>query len=291
VNNSSIYSSPEAKSEILDLYKNKLNSLDISYISKVVKTNFGETNVVIVGDQSKRPFVVVHGSNGNAAVGIEPLIPFSSDHCLYAIDVIGQPNLSSEQRPSMKDDSYAIWLDNVLEELNLRDVLIYGMSFGGFIINKTLVHRSDRISRAILHVPAGVVNGNPFIGIFKVLIPMKRYIKTKDKKYLMSFLDMAFTERDEFAISFLAKVLLHLKMDFTPVPTLTKKEGSKITKPVHVITADKDAFFPGLKVLKRLNKILPTLKSQLLLNNCKHVPDRDSTIKLQNFIREVIDNS
>ena len=121
----SIYSNQEAKEEILKIYQDKLDSLDIKYVRKLIPTDFGDTNVVICGDQTRPPLVLVHGSNGNAAIAIEPFTDLLLSHYIYAIDVIGQPNFSSETRPSMKDESYAKWLDQVLASLSLENSIIY----------------------------------------------------------------------------------------------------------------------------------------------------------------------
>jgi hypothetical protein len=73
-----------------------------------------------------------------------------------------------------------------------------------------------------LSVPEFIVNGNPLIALFKIFIPMKRYIKTKNNKYLDKFLKTLFIKRDEFAHKYLSKVFLYFKMDFTPVPIIKK---------------------------------------------------------------------
>lgn len=286
----SIYTSIEAKSEIQNIYQEKLDSLSIEYKRKIVKTQFGETSVTIAGDDKKPPFILIHGSNGNSAIVIEPFITLLNDYQLVAIDVIGQPNYSSEARPSMKGEAYALWLDEVLMRLHLKDVPVYGMSFGGFIVLKALTHAPERISKAIIHAPAGVINGNPFIGIFKIFLPMKNYIKTKNEKKLSAFINQLFTEPDSFAFTFLGKVLLDLKMDFTQVPLLTKTEASKIDKKVHVIGAKLDCFFPGEKVISRLIKILPNIGHQLLLEKSKHVPNQTQNIQITNFIKKILDS-
>ena len=79
-----------------------------------------------------------------------------------------------------------------------------------------------------LSAPAYIVNGNPLKALFKVFIPMKRYIKTKNIKHVEKFLNELFTNRDNFAIQYLSKVFLHFKMDFTPVPIIKKEDAKNI---------------------------------------------------------------
>ena len=147
-----------------------------------------------------------------------------------------------------------------------------GISFGGFITWKTLVFDSRRVSKAFLIVPAGIVNGNPLKAMWNVFLPMKLYQWRKNRKYVHQFLNKLFTEPNEFAINFLAKVFLHFEMDFSPIPLITKEEAKKITTPIHIIGADNDLLFPGKKMLKHAEEIFPSLHKSILLKNAKHVP-------------------
>jgi hypothetical protein len=61
---------------------------------------------------------------------------------------------------------------------------------------------------------------------------MKYYITTKKTEYLEKFLKSLFTEPDAFALNYLAKVFIHFKMDFTPVPVISKKEAQPISIPI-----------------------------------------------------------
>ncbi len=113
---------------------------------------------------------------------------------------------------------------------------------------------------------------------------MKRYMKTKKSRYLDRFLNNLFTEKDEFAYSFLSKVLLDFEMDFTPVPTIKKKNAKNITTPITLFAADNDVIFPGNKMIKRVKKIFPSLKHVELINNSKHVQSKLQNKKINTVI-------
>lgn len=48
----SLYKSEKGKSEILEFYNQKLNSLNINYLEQVIETSFGRINVIVNGNQS-----------------------------------------------------------------------------------------------------------------------------------------------------------------------------------------------------------------------------------------------
>lgn len=270
----SLFKSEAGKREILDLYDQKLEELAIDYQYKRVPTTYGETNVIITGDASKPPLIIVHGSNACAPIGLETYPHLSKQFQVFAVDVLAQPNKSAETRVSMKDDSYGVWMHEVIDALGLKDVVLAGFSFGGLIILKTLIHKEENIKEVFLAAPAYIVNGNPLRALFNVFIPMKRYMSTQKVKYVEKFLRKVFSERDEFAIQYLSKVFLHFDMDFSPVPTISKLEASAISTPITLIAAKKDLMFPGEKMLKRARKIFPSLKYTHLLEGSNHVQNR-----------------
>jgi pimeloyl-ACP methyl ester carboxylesterase len=280
----SLYKSESGKKEILNLYNKKLNDLRIDYKERTIDTEFGKTNIIITGDESKPPLILVHGSNGCAPISLETYPTLYKDFQVFAIDVLAQPNKSSETRLSMKGNAYGSWMNSIIDELDLQNVTLAGFSFGGLIILKTLIHNEKKIKEVFLSAPAFIVNGNPLIALFKVFIPMKRYIRTQKTKYLEKFLSTLFSEKDEFALEYLSKVFLHFDMDFTPVPVIRKEEAQLIKTPITLIAAKEDIMFPGIKMIKRANNIFPSLKKVILLENSKHVQSKKDNSIIESLI-------
>ncbi len=219
----SLYKSETGKKEIIGLYDLKVKDLAIDYSYRPIDTKFGTTNIIVTGDSTKPPILLIHGSNGCAPIALETYPNLYKNFRVFAIDVLAQPNKSAETRLSMKDDSYGLWINDIINQLDLKNVTMAGFSFGGLVILKTLIQNEDNIKEVFLSAPAFIVNGNPLILLFKVFIPMKRYIKTQNTKYIEKFLKTLFTERDEFALNYLSKVFQYFRMDFTPVPVIKKR--------------------------------------------------------------------
>ncbi|MEH6513390.1 MAG: alpha/beta hydrolase [Maribacter arcticus] len=280
----SLYKSETGKVEILNLYNQKLEGLNINYQYQDVETSFGKTNVIIVGDASKPPILIVHGSNGCAPIALETYSGLEVHFQVFAVDVLAQPNKSAETRLSMKNDDYGKWLHEVIDNLKLKEVTLAGFSFGGLVILKALEFKDANIKEVFLTAPAYLVDGNPLKALFKVFIPIKRYIKTKKVTYVERFLNELFTEKDAFAIEFLSKVFLHFKMDFSPVPNIKTQAAKSIKTAITLIVAKNDLMFPGEKMIKRANKIFPSLKKTILLEQSKHVQNSDDNKRIVNLI-------
>ncbi len=279
-----LFTSEQGKKEILALYNAKLNELNIEYTYKTIKTTFGSTNVIVTGNPANPPLILIHGSNGCAPVALEACPNLNKHFQVFAIDVLAQPNKSEENRLSMKDNSYGKWVHELIAALKLKNVVLSGFSFGGLIILKTLEESSISIKSAFLVCPTYIVNGNPLKALWKVFIPMKRFMKTKNPKFVEKFSTALFTERDPFAIKFLTKVFTYFNMDFSPLPVIKKESAKTITTPITLFGADDDLFFPGQKMIKRAKSIFPSLKETVLFINSMHVQKESDNRRIEEKI-------
>ena len=280
----SLFQSKQGKKEILSLYDEKLKSLEIEFEYLTINTSFGNTNIITAGNPLNPPIMLVHGSNGCAPIALETYSNLHKSYRVYAIDVLAQPNKSAETRLSMKDDSYGKWVIELIEKLKIDRVSMAGFSFGGLIILKTLEYDESKISEVFLSSPAYIVNGNPLKALFKIFIPMKQYMKTKNTKYIEKFLAELFTTRDEFAYKYLSKVFVEFEMDFTPVPIIKANKARNIKTPITVFAAQNDVIFPGKKILKRAKKIFPSLKLSKLIIDSKHVQSKEQNLMIEEII-------
>lgn len=279
-----LYKSEQGKREILNLYEEKLLSLGIEYSSKKIATQFGMTHLLVCGDPTNPPLMLFHGSNACAPIALDVYPNLVEKYQVFSVDALGQPNKSEGVCLSMKDNSYGVWINELIYILGLDKVHMAGFSLGGLMILKTLLHDESKIEEVFLASPAFIVNGNPLKALWKIFIQMNLYMRTKKIKYLEKFLKELFTDKDEFAIAYLSKVFMYFKMDFSPVPIISNKEASKIETPITIIAAGKDLLFPGTKMLKRANKIFPSLKETILLEESKHVQNKAGNLIVENTI-------
>ena len=257
------FKSKEGKEKIITLYNQKLKELNIEYSEKTVETKFGVTNVIITGEIKNPPLVLIHGTGGCAPQILDSFPNLTSKYCVYAVDVLAQPNKSAENRLDMKSLEYGKWLIEVVIKLRLKDVTLVGFSFGGFISLKALEFNETPIRQVFLISPVYIV---------KMFIPLKRFIKTNNQKHIKKVLDVLFTEYDDFALIYMSHTFQHCNMDFSPLPVINKNSANNIKTPISVFAAEKDILFPGKKMIKRAKDIFPSLEEVVLFEGSKHVP-------------------
>ena len=283
-----LFKSKEGKEEILKLYNQKLKELSLDYSEKLIETKFGKTNVLVVGDASLPPIMLVHGTGGCAPLILESYPELQKSYCVYAIDVLAQPNKSDENRLDMRSLEYGHWLLEIIIKLRLNNVTLLGFSFGGLISLKALEFNQTAIKEVFLIAPVYIVNGNPFLNLWKMFIPLKKFIKTNDKRKIKKVMDVLFSEYDDFALTFLASTFQNFNMDFSPLPIISKQAAQNIKTPITIFAAENDIMFPGKKMVKRAEKIFPSLKKSVLLKGSKHVPNRHDTLKIQSLVIDSI---
>jgi len=278
------FKSKEGKEKILSLYNQKLNKLNIEYSEKLIETKFGVTNVIITGDTKNPPLVLIHGTGGCAPQILDSFPNLASKYCVFAIDVLAQPNKSAGNRLDMKSLDYGKWLIEVVIKLRLKDVTLVGFSFGGFISLKALEFNETPIRRVFLIAPVYIVNGNPLVGLFKMFLPLKKFIKTNNQKYIKKVMAVLFSEYDDFALEFMSTTFQHCNMDFSPLPILSKNDANRIKTPITIFACEKDIMFPGKKMVKRAKRIFSSIEEVVLIEEAKHVPNSKDFKKIEDLI-------
>lgn len=281
----SIYKNNQAKTDLMNLYDEKLKNLQVDYTKLDIDTTYGRTRVVKCGNSKGKKLVVFHGYNAGAPITIEAIKGLLDDYCFYVVETIGQATKSEETYINIKDDSYAMWVDEVLEKLEIQKTIMIGISYGAFILEKIMIYKPQRIEKCILVVPSGIVNGNVWESTKKLSLPLIRWKITKKESHLKSFLNAFVPIENKFLYEMLSTIMKGVKLD-TRIPKLLKpKDVAHFTAPVYIIAAKKDIYFPGEKIAERAKELFSNLKEVSLLENSKHMPSENTYAIIQEKIR------
>jgi pimeloyl-ACP methyl ester carboxylesterase len=268
----SAFRGEQAKAVLLQWFDRFRGRLKVPTESRMVKTRFGDTHVLVGGPEAAPSVVVLHGALASSAHVLGELASLLERFRVYAVDIVGQSVKSADARPSVSNNDYGAWLRDVLEGLSLERTHVVGVSWGGFVAIRLAAFAPERIDRLALLVPAGVVSGPPWDGLTKVGIPMMLYRMSPSERRLKAFVRHMLTTTDDDWMPYLGDALLSYNMDMR-VPALAKPEELEGLKaPTLVLGADLDLSFPGQKLLARAPVLFSTLADQELLKDCRHCP-------------------
>jgi pimeloyl-ACP methyl ester carboxylesterase len=272
----SIYKTPEGEAEIRALYDEALAGLGLGYASLTVGTRLGDTHVIALGPEGAPSVVFLPGGNALNPTCLMWFLPLAERHRLYAPDIVGQPGLSAQTRPSSKGDGHAFWAEDVLDGLGLERAPLVGISYGAAIAIRTMGVAPERVCRAALVSPAGIAASPLLRMLLEIGPPTLLYRLRPTEERLKRAAMPLFTEPEDPAfapaVRQLGTALRHLRLDADLPRTATEEELRGFGGPVGVFASEEDALFPARAVLPRAREIFPNLALVEPLEGCRHVP-------------------
>jgi pimeloyl-ACP methyl ester carboxylesterase len=288
----SIYRNPEGEAEIHAIYDRQLSQLKMPFKSRMVQTGFGETHVLVLGPQNAPPVVILHGGNTTSPLTLGWIRPLIERYRVYAPDTIGHPGKSAPVRISPSDDSYGRWVVEVLDALNLGQPPLLGGSYGAGILLRAAVYAPERIGKAILFIPSGLVS-IPVRTMLYLLWWMGLYRLSPTKERLKRILrPMILDEPYDKELLETTEAVFRLMHIEPEMPRNVQPEDlANFKTATLVIAAEKDGLFPGEAVVRRANKVFPNLISAEVIPGATHyLPPRYHPYlnkRIMQFLQEV----
>lgn len=259
------------KAQILNLYYQKLDSLGLEFELQTVETTFGDTNVIVLENNKKPPLILVHGFLSCAPFALENLKGLEKYFKIYAIDVLGEHNLSDAFYLNPTNKDYSNWFYEVLSRLQVYNAYFVGISLGGFIGFKTLVANSKRFKKAFFINPTGVVNFNILKVATHLLVPLLLYNKLQKEKYLRKVFHRLSYKKDALLYNFVSKKILISKASSYYFPLISKPEAIQIQTPLYIIASEDGLIYGGKALIQKAKKHFPSLKEVIFLKDAKHI--------------------
>src|SRR5688572_21528190 len=94
-----LFGSAEGRADVERAYRSVLDQWPVPYVERQVPTTFGVTHVIESGPTYAPPVVLLHAYFATAAAWYRTVGALSQTHHVFAVDVIGDANLSRPTRP------------------------------------------------------------------------------------------------------------------------------------------------------------------------------------------------
>jgi pimeloyl-ACP methyl ester carboxylesterase len=266
-----IFKSPEDEAKLEAWYDHFLARIDAPSEHLKVETSHGPNHVLSVGDKRKPVLVCLHGAMGSSAHTTSELSPLLDHFHILAPDLPGTSARGPRVRLELDGEVYANWLVEVLDGLELDQVDLCAVSWGGFVALQTAAMAPERIRNMVLIVPAGVVNGSIIKGLAKVMIPMAMYKLFPSEARLRRFVEPVMTSWDDDWAHYMGDAFQGFKIDLRPPPLSKLADLDGFEAPTLVFGAADDLSFPGQKLLERIEELIPHSRTELI-DDCKHMP-------------------
>jgi pimeloyl-ACP methyl ester carboxylesterase len=275
------FKSPENAAAFLQHWSEKVQRLNNCFYERIiVPTSLGNTNIWAYNrkDTEKETLVFFPGAR---TCGLfwdmdNALLPFKKSHRIFIVDVNGQPNLSDQSNPFIKDDGYGVWAKEVLEALDVNRVIAVGASLGGLICMKLSLAAPHLVHKIILMNPAGIGSfsasfENLYYNFLPIVFPSRRNVSAFFNKVAFHkpghILPYNYVE---LMTEYMCYVLSNhrFKGDY-PAP-LRVNELEELVSPVYLILGDKDILFPCKNTMHIAKRHISSLKKIIVIPNIAH---------------------
>lgn len=126
--------SEEAKEKYTEIYHKTGEEYWPAPFSRVyVETPFGPTYVRVSGKEGAPAMVLLPGITAPSLSWSPNVRVWGKYFRIYAVDMINDYGLSVDRRHPFTRHDLIVWLDSVVEQLQLKKFILVGMSYGGWL--------------------------------------------------------------------------------------------------------------------------------------------------------------
>ena len=275
-----IYKSDAGRQIVEAQYREALERWPVEHRQLRVPTREGETFVIVSGQGSATPIVLLHGSGTNASVWMHSVAEWARRFRVYAVDTIGEPGFSAPARPPFASDAYVGWLDDVWDQLSLESAGIVGISLGGWLALEYAVKRPARVASLSLISPSGVGAQN-MATLVKAGLLMK--LGPWGVRRALALVTGQRALPQEAADSLILR-FRHFRPRMEALPIRTDAELASLTMPVQLIVGGRDALLRSSETRDRMVRCVPNLCLAYLEHEGHILPRQTGAIS--DFLRD-----
>lgn len=250
------YRSKTGEQQIKKKYQELLRHWPVEKQEYNLATALGNTFVIASGNSDKPALVLLHGACDNSLMWLKQIPSYLQNYRIFAIDIVGEANLSTNLRPKTQARNYVEWLQEVLHQLDIKRVSLVGFSFGAWLGLNFAARHPDRIDRLAVLSPSGVVK-------LRKRLRLKYFFTTLfmgpwGRRWLLRRLLRHNGNSHESELTNL--IVRYFKPRSWKLPRLFKQPMPHLYCPVLLMLGGKDAFYAPEQVLLKLVKQIPQIE-------------------------------
>ncbi len=254
-----LYKTPQGEQSVMVFYQRILADWPLPNETRTLSTSYGDTFVLVCGDPSAPPLVLLHGSTSNAAAWAGDAAAYGRHRRVYVVDIPGEPGKSAPNRMAWDGPGPVDWLTQVFDGLGLEKADVAGMSLGAWLALTFAAARPERVRRLVLIAPGGLAPARVSFLLRAVFWSLFGRRGARRINRIVCGDQPLTPEVDEFAYL----VSKHFKVRTDSLPILSDETLQRVTAPVYLFVGAKDALLDSQASVARLRANLPDLRYRL----------------------------
>lgn len=259
-----IFTTAEGRAQYMAAYEAMFSLWKVPHDAIEVKTGYGSTYINISGPGDGYPLVLLHAAGLSSTVWFANIAELSTQHRVYAVDVIGDAGKSVADRLLETRTDYAKWLKEVLDGLDIERCDLLGHSYGGWLTLNMALAYPKRLRKIVLLAPAASFRPLGFItklilylGEFKIGPPARSILKATVSKG---------TVLEEIFIHLMEEVTRYCAPASMYPTVFTDEELKQIDLPTLLLIGAAEKIYNPSKAIERAQCRLPNLTAEIIPN-------------------------
>ncbi|MGP9536756.1 alpha/beta fold hydrolase [Brachybacterium sp. AOP43-C2-M15] len=154
--------SSEGRTAYLEAYELAFTQMPTPAEVLDVRTDFGIVRVYrFEGGDAAHPIVVLPGTASGSPVMADNIPSLLESGDVYALDLLGEPGRSIQERPIASDADKAAWLHQTLVALPEQLFHVLGLSIGGWTAANLALHHPEDLASLVLLDPVQTFDDLP----------------------------------------------------------------------------------------------------------------------------------
>ncbi|MFB6341939.1 alpha/beta fold hydrolase [Saccharicrinis sp. FJH62] len=151
----SLYKTPEGKEIAFKSYDRSMELWNVAYSEAYVNTDYGQSHVIISGENNKQTLVILPGLFGDASMWFPNVGKLSEHYKVYTLDMINYGGKSQPEGKAITEfNDYKIWFNQILNHFKLESVAVMGVSYSSWLSLSLAREMPDAITSVIMLDPS-----------------------------------------------------------------------------------------------------------------------------------------
>jgi pimeloyl-ACP methyl ester carboxylesterase len=234
---------------------------------RTVATSYGPTFVRVGGPAGAPPLVLLPGAAATSLVWSPNIRELSRECRTFAVDQVGEFGKTLCRRPIRSFDDLVGWLNELFDGLELTDVNLAGVSYGGALTAQYALRCPERLNKAVLVAPALTVLRAPMEFWVRIV-----WASIAGKKGLPAFVRWIFADmarQDPASIQATLEQLFlgmrSLQPRRAPIPpVLGDAEWDSLRVPTLFLAGEHEKVYSAGKAAQRLRRVAAAVTPEII---------------------------
>ncbi len=256
----SVFKTEAGRDKVRAYYHNVLSRFPFG--QQYVDTGYGKTFLLTAGNPENEPVILLHGSGSNSAFWFPEMMALSGQYRVYAADIPGEAGNSSEYRPDLYTNDFALWMKDVLDALGISRAIIIGNSLGGWMALKFATVYPERVSHLVLIAASGLAPIRPSF------LQAVMHAQQADGTVNVTQEILGDQNIPKEVLDFM-NLIAESYNPIQELPLFSDEQLKRLCMPVLFIDGEEDAIIDAHGSMKRLKSLVPSAQT-LLMPGCGH---------------------